>query len=321
MKRTDRLRVTREVRTVLGWPSDTFAIDYHATRDAHTPEFPHTVLVFVPGNPGLTEWYVPMFTELVQRLGPGFAARGIANAGHSTHDSHVDVEQWKDEPDREACVPWTIDGQAYHKAAYTGNVMDELDALKKRLALPDSIESPRFIVVAHSIGVHFAQRMFMLRPIILHRTCLLISLMPFMRMKAPKLQQRLLDFVAGRPEQTIRVHAGAMHILKRLPFQWVDRMMRSTMPDAKGRKVAVELLRQPAFARNFFTLGLEEIREVPEECDVRQGGWSPNPFSYFVCTSASHSSLYLSGLYSSPLGCRAQIDWSAMSQHYAVCRQ
>jgi peroxiredoxin len=75
-------------------------------------EFPHTVLVFIPGSPGLVEWYLPMFVQLVETLGPGFAARGVSNAGHSTVDSHLNVEQWKDSTDRDATIPWTVDGQS-----------------------------------------------------------------------------------------------------------------------------------------------------------------------------------------------------------------
>jgi hypothetical protein len=87
-------------------------------------------------------------------------------------------------------------------------------------------------------------------------------------MNAPTRQQLLLDFVAARPEQTIRIHEGLMRVVERLPLHWVDLLLRPTMPDDEGRRVAVELVRQPAFARNFYSLGCEEIRDVPEEFDV-----------------------------------------------------
>ena len=269
----ERLLVTRNVETILGWPSDTFSVDFRAADDTGRGQdlrnFPHTVLVFIPGNPGLVEWYLPMFVQLVERLGPGFAARGVSNAGHSTKsDSAVNVEQWKDSPDRDISIPWTVDGQVYHKCAYMDTVVHELNALEKQWGFPESAESPRFIFVSHSIGVHFTQRLCILRPSILARTRLLINLMPFTRMKAPRSKQRLLDFVAANPEQTIRVHQGLMQILQQMPFQWVDLLMQGTMKDKDGRKLAVELVRQPAFARNFFSLGLEEIRDVPEEFDV-----------------------------------------------------
>jgi pimeloyl-ACP methyl ester carboxylesterase len=269
----DQLRVTRNVETILGWPSDTFSVDFCAAGagESHLKQFPHTVLVFIPGNPGLVEWYLPMFTQLVERLGPGFAARGCSNAGHSTKsDSAVNVEQWKDSPERDVSIPWTVDGQVYHKCAHMDAIVDELNALKEQWRFPESVESPRFIFVSHSIGVHFTQRLCILRPRMLERTRLFINLMPFIRMKAPRSKQRLLDFVAANPEQTIRVHEALMRILQRLPLHWVDLLMQGTMQDKDGRKVAVELVREPAFARNFFSLGLEEIRDVPEEFDVRK---------------------------------------------------
>lgn len=261
--------MTRNVETILGWPSDTFSVEFDTGKGDDFRNFPHTVLVFIPGNPGLLEWYLPMFAQLVERLGPGFAARGVSNAGHSTlSDSAVNVEQWKNSPDRDISIPWTVDGQVYHKCAYMDTVLQEFNALKKQWGFPESAESPRFIFVSHSIGVHFTHRLFILRPNILERTRLLISLMPFTRMKTPRSKQRLLDVVAAHPEQTIRVHQGLMRILQHMPLQWVDLLMQGAMKDKDGRKVAVELVRQPAFARNFFSLGLEEIRDVPEEFDV-----------------------------------------------------
>ena len=41
------------------------------------------------------------------------------------------------------------------------------------------------------------------------------------------------------------------------------------MEDPKDQQLAWALLRQPWFARNFFELGLEEIRDVGEGIDVR----------------------------------------------------
>jgi hypothetical protein len=58
----------------------------------------------------------------------------------------------------------------YHKCVYMQGIIDELVALKKCWGFPDSTESPRFIFVSHSIGVHFTQRMFMLRPHILKQS-------------------------------------------------------------------------------------------------------------------------------------------------------
>jgi hypothetical protein len=56
--------------TILGWPWDTFSVDFRAAADTGKghglQNFPHTVLlVFISGNPGLVEWYLPMFVQLV----------------------------------------------------------------------------------------------------------------------------------------------------------------------------------------------------------------------------------------------------------------
>ena len=38
--------------------------------------------------------------------------------------------------------------------------------------------------------------------------------------------------------------------------------------DGNQRELARELVRQPAFARNFGEMGLREVREIPEVHDV-----------------------------------------------------
>jgi pimeloyl-ACP methyl ester carboxylesterase len=296
-------RVRTEVRSVLGWPSNTFAIDYYGRRrrsrseqlqgsiadttsfDA-LPDFPHTVLVFVPGNPGLVEWYIASFTEIVGQLGPGYAARGISNAGHGITENLVEsecedgTEQEQDigrkRPAREGCIPWTIDGQVLHKIAYMEMLDEELGQLVLSSNHDDSIQLspgrlPRYVLVSHSLGAHFTQRICMLRPDLLRRTKLLLHVTPFLRMKAPWSKQVVFDFLASRPRTTIDIHTLAMRLLRWLPERTVAALVDSTMntqTDAETRQITTQLLRQPAFALNFFALGLEEIRDVPEVFDV-----------------------------------------------------
>ena len=57
---------------------------------------------------------------------------------------------------------------------------------------------------------------------------------------------------------------------KTLPRAWVKGgMSQMIMPNDQACEVAVDLVRQPAFARNYLSLGTEEIRDVPENFDVR----------------------------------------------------
>jgi len=282
-----RPRLTQKVRSVHGWPSNTFAIRHHSPTDGAgsslRPEHPHTLLVFIPGNPGLIEWYIPCFFEIIKRLGPGYAACGVSNAGHGLHDDIVSVQAWDDEEDRRrqhqersTCVPWTVDGQIAHKIAYMDLLEDEFGhLLQKESKDTDSLNDPRtrttpprYVFVSHSIGAHFTQRLCVLRPDILDRTALLIHLTPFVRMKAPRSKQMLLDLLARYPATTISIHERLMQILRILPVAAVDTLFSLAMKDSESRQIATRLVRQPAFAKNFFSLGLEEIRDVPETFDV-----------------------------------------------------
>jgi len=282
---TDFPRLTTSVRSVLGWPSNTFSI-HHVEASTGRPEFPHTVLVFIPGNPGLIEWYTPSFYIMVQRLGRGFSACGVSNAGAGLTDEILNVHRTLTEADKisnddrmSTCIPWTVDGQVAHKVAYMNLLEEDLQSMKnlcdRRSGDNDNnLDMPRYVFVSHSIGAHFTQRMCVLRPDILERTALLLHLMPFFRMDArPKRKQMLLDFAARHPTAVIAHHKNMMRLMSVLPFSVVEKLCSLTMEDSDSRVVAVRLIRKPAFANNFFGLGLEEIRDVPEFVDVSSSGF------------------------------------------------
>jgi pimeloyl-ACP methyl ester carboxylesterase len=231
--------------TLLDWPTETFSID-HLNRSTR----PHTVLVFVPGNPGLVDWYITFFSEILCLLGPGFCARGAANAGHSIDPERI-INASSSSFSSTKFVSWTIDGQVRHKMAFVDHLTQDLGCIN-------------FMFVSHSIGAHFTQRMCVLRPDILQRTTLLIHLMPFIVMK----RKYLLDLGASYPSMTIDFHGWMVKCLAMLPMEHVDWMMRNIMSDDEGRQIATSLIRQPAFVHNFFRLGLEELRDVPQVVDA-----------------------------------------------------
>lgn len=258
--------VKEKAISILGWPTDVVSVDYCSrdspsnTSDWPRPDFPRTVLIFIPGNPGCIGWYTPNLVELVTRLGQGFAARGLSYAGHGTNEEIIDVQRWIHSKERDTNIPWTVNGQIRHKVAYMDMLMSEFQ--------DQGDDQPQFIFVSHSIGSHMVQRLLILRPDILERTVMNVQLMPFTRMDAPRLKQILLDLGASSPGTLIGVTQRILQVLKFMPYEWVDCVMKSTLDDEAGRTLAVRLVRQPLFARNFFELGTEEIRDVPREVDV-----------------------------------------------------
>lgn len=250
-----------ENRILCGWKSLTFQIEHlqaHLSPEESQSYLSRKIIVFIPGNPGLVEWYVPFFERMIDRLGPGFVAYGVSNAGHGIQPDLLVARE--SNPESQQYISWTIDGQVQHKCAFLDLILEE----ERR----HSNEPPHFIFISHSIGAHFTQRLCVLRPDILERTSLLLHLTPFCRMHAPWDKQILLDFAAGRPTEIISTHKLLAQTLSQFPNFIVDILMRKTVPDTEGRRIAVELLRQPKFVENFFRLGLEEIRDVPERFDV-----------------------------------------------------
>ncbi|KAL7576934.1 hypothetical protein ACA910_006691 [Epithemia clementina (nom. ined.)] len=341
------LQTTRRAMNLLGWPTDTFAIDWVVVAPSSSLSFSattrtsstsstlltskpriHTVLVFVPGNPGLIEWYIPLFGQIMQALGPGYACRGVANAGHSVDSHMVDVAAaaaaaaTAASPPNAAAIPWTMDGQSFHKGAFVDAVLQEF---QNDIDDDDSDSNNhdnhtvQLIFVSHSIGCHFTQRLCLLRPDLWNRTSLLIHLMPFVRIQAPTLWETLLlDTIGAHPETVIALTQPILYAFsswrqqhrrddpEKDPQQepttttpatrtsnqdddntgsvsstgtgrssstttnswWRDALLQRLFPNEAGRAVLARLLSLPEFARNFFTLGCEEIRDIPEVFDV-----------------------------------------------------
>jgi hypothetical protein len=65
------LKIEKHVKQICGWPTDVASIDYHRVKSMKQSNkcFPHTILMFVPGNPGCIGWYIPMLYEILEKLG------------------------------------------------------------------------------------------------------------------------------------------------------------------------------------------------------------------------------------------------------------
>lgn len=253
-------QVTKIQTKILGWPTDTISIDFHSCS-----QVPHTVLIFIPGNPGQCDWYITDLVHLVARLGQGFAARAVSHAGHSIQDGIVNVEDFVQRNDlSDPAVLWTVDGQVLHKCSYMDQVLSELD--KGR---PNDEKKCQLILMGHSFGCYVLQRMCVLRPDLLHRTINILYLMPFIRMNADWFNQAKLNYGASSPETLISMGTIALRVLRALPSYLVDRFVdMGGIRNSKIREIVIQLLRQPTYARNFFELGTEEIRDIPSEIDV-----------------------------------------------------
>ncbi|CAJ1963311.1 unnamed protein product [Cylindrotheca closterium] len=259
-------KVSEHVVDILGWPTDVISIDYDSTvsqsetnnADLNTtmPTTPHTTLVFIPGNPGCCAWYQPILLELIKALGLGYCARLVSYAGHNPyHPDHANVEKHQERLD--ASIVWTVDGQIRHKEAFVDQYCNSYSQL---------------IFLSHSIGSHMVERLLMQRTDILQRTACVIHMMPFVRMKAPnQFDQAKLDFGAANPNLLIGFGRSTMKVLAKLySTESLNALLENfqVYQDAKGRDLAAHLLlQQPHYARNFFELGTEEIRDVPFAMD------------------------------------------------------
>mmetsp|Transcript_16836 Transcript_16836/g.29389 ORF Transcript_16836/g.29389 Transcript_16836/m.29389 type:complete len:195 (+) Transcript_16836:1-585(+) len=92
-------------------------------------------------------------------------------------------------------------------------------------------------------------------------------------MKADYFHQMKLNLGASSPSVLITLGTLLSRTYQALPKSWVDAFVKLNIHDDKTRDIAVRLLRQPAFVRNFFTLGTEEIRDIPKDTDISTLGF------------------------------------------------
>ncbi|CAB9517800.1 chromosome 2 open reading frame 43 [Seminavis robusta] len=258
------IRVVEKVRDVLKWPTDTVEIDYVDPNDSSKVEYPHTIIVFFPGNPGLVGWYIPSLLNLVKRAGRGFAARGVSYAGHGTPDDIANVEKWLSrKEERDTDLAFTVDGQIVHKENY----MDMLEQEMLEHPNKKTASRPRYIFLAHSIGCHMIQRLLIRRMDILRQTDLVLYMMPFSRMKSHAWSEYLLFKLSAMPEPVIGHAQSLMRVLAALPVHFLDTLLKGDITCPNGRRITVDLLQQVHFGRNWFELGMEEVRDLPEVPD------------------------------------------------------
>mmetsp|Transcript_2199 Transcript_2199/g.3459 ORF Transcript_2199/g.3459 Transcript_2199/m.3459 type:complete len:403 (-) Transcript_2199:57-1265(-) len=269
--------VTTSVVTLLDWPTDVVSIDFKKEQQQQEVlDDVHTVILFIPGNPGLVGWYVPSLVQILQQLGPGFAVRGISYAGHGVTKEIVTVEPYEksssssssgsqgDTNGRNVQIPWTVNGQVEHKIAWIERLL--------MTEQQEELKGKKLIFLSHSIGGHMVQRLLVLRPDWRHQTSAMIHWMPFIRMDAAVAwQQQIKDTAARHPDVVIwcgKRLLQSMALLSSSRRSLADTAFQSSIPDPEGRALAVNLVSHPTFVRNFFELGTEEIRDLPQLPDI-----------------------------------------------------
>jgi len=316
------LSFTERRRTicVLGWPTDVISIDpkldddscpdYHRNGNSRhhdpRPSLVHTLLVWVPGNPGQHDWYNSDFMDVLSGLGHGYAVRSVSHAGHGLLEngnrdhgcgdinSIIDVEDYcnfRGNSDGTSgvspLIPWTVEGQVLHKIAYVDSLLSSI-AEENRQHQSQSkshhknqdqrncefVPDLKFIMIGHSFGCHVIQRMCVLRPDILERISGFLFLMPYIRTKPSFLMdQRKLDFGGSHSELLIAISTNLSRTLRFFPDSIFRSVIRKGLDGGGGEDKSVtniiaKLLRNPVYPRNFFELGTEELRDIPNEIDV-----------------------------------------------------
>ncbi|VEU40827.1 unnamed protein product [Pseudo-nitzschia multistriata] len=294
----------RFTTNLLGWPTDVTSVDPNPA-SCHNATV-HTIIVWIPGNPGQYDWYNSDFLEILSALGHGYAIRSLSHAGHGLmvsigencgadhssstmdieghcHRCRADNEETNGPSPR---IPWTVKGQVLHKIAFVDSLLREITggdrySEHERKQTCRFTPNPRFIFIGHSFGCHIIQRMCVLRPDILERTTGFLFLMPYIRTKPLFVtEKKKLDVGGSYPEHLILVATKLSQLLKFFPEPIVRGLIRKGLQgDSSGNddggidgesiaNVTTKLLCNPLYPRNFFELGTEEIRDIPNEIDT-----------------------------------------------------
>ena len=292
------LRIKQCVREISTWPTDVASIDY-INEETNQPHVPHTIFLFIPGNPGCIGWYIDMLHDIVKKLGLGYAARAVSYAGHGVGDDLINTATQRIEGDVDDVldeqlqmklqvrskekIAFTVEGQVEHKIAWVDDLLSSESMTsqsedcsnenehKIRTNNSNKKQGMKFIFLTHSIGAHLVQQMLLLRKDILHQTKLVIHITPFHRFDPESTwQQNYLATVANAPSQAISLLKLMCYLISLLPPTFVDLYMEKVagMPLEKDRKLAIDLYTQPRYVSNFLTLGTEEIRDLPHVHDL-----------------------------------------------------
>lgn len=277
------------VKLIAGWPTDTISINHFDCEANKRPNKdaedvfstgsivpPHTVLLFVPGNPGFCGWYKKLLVQICQRMGPGYAARAVSHAGHGIHDETVHGRSGKRSDKyngrQKTSVTQTVrkvEGQLRHKLEWMDLILKEMKCFEGKGHRP---AVTRFIFLTHSFGAHLVQRLCVRRrDDILCRTALILHLMPFLRFDPPACRRaHMLTRVAHSPRMSLATIQTISRFANALPRAWVDKIMKGAgkIHDDVDRALAVSLIQNPTMATHFLTLGMEEMRDaVPKDYD------------------------------------------------------
>lgn len=255
--------VKEDVVNICGWPTDTVSIDYRNKDNEVIPA--HTLILFVPGNPGCIGWYQKLLFQIIEKLGVGFAARGVSYAGHGIRNNITGAHDKL----RENSIAWTVDGQVEHKIKWL-DFLSVQERFRSGTNKHTKIPFARFVFLTHSIGSHLVNRLCLLRPDILQQTKLILHLMPFIRFDPPTLQKWYLSTVARSSDAAVQLLRTMSKFASLIPTNILDFCMKnfSNIPDEEDRKLAMGLVTQPSMATNFLTLGCEELRDIPETEDM-----------------------------------------------------
>jgi len=257
---------------------------------------PHTIFMFIPGNPGCVGWYIDMLCTIVKQLGAGYAARAVSYAGHGVGENIVSSNAHCNDniPGDDNCnsnrnsnrnvnrrqrksrIAHTVDGQVEHKIEWTDCIVSEMISITNKRSTSDKMNTGthgfpfKFVFLTHSIGSHLVQRMMLLRKDFLLQTKLIIHLTPFIRFDpTSSWTKNTLSTIANSPQISISVLKAMAAFVSCLPPKLVDLYLEkvANIPHEKDRKLARELYSQTKYAQNFLELGTEEIREIPEIYD------------------------------------------------------
>ena len=295
---------------VVGWMTDVISIDptpkYNPHHSDFRPSSVHTILFWIPGNPGQHDWYISDFMDVLSKLGEGYAVRSVSHAGHGLFGkmngeyadddaySITDVEKYcrfgggnNQTKSVSPLVPWTVDGQVLHKIAYIDQLLSSIEMQNRQRHINtnntsqctdectfESTKDLKFIMIGHSFGCHIIQRMCVLRPDILERVTGHLFLMPYIRTKPSlRIDQRKLEFGGSHSELLFGVGTRFSGIIRSFPESLFRSVIRHGLRDGGESderivSITTNLLRNPLYPRNFFELGTEELRDIPNEIDM-----------------------------------------------------
>ncbi|KAK4055463.1 hypothetical protein OIV83_000009 [Microbotryomycetes sp. JL201] len=219
---------------ILHWPSQ-----------ADTPS--RTVVVFIPGNPGLVHYYRSFLSKIHRDLSPQLTT--VYAVGHLGHSPAHEVRRWTS---RGAA---SLDEQVQHK-------IDFVDKLRENLDIGLRETDTKLVLVGHSIGSWISSQVLKARPEAVHSIVQLFPTISHMRLTENG--QRLAPLFTKAVLPPVALGTTLLSLIPQSMLTRVVTILAGQSESPDSAKATTALVSSPGTVISALSMAADEMAQVTD---------------------------------------------------------